>query len=65
MQWTEGPKSKRQKFITKGKVTFILGKKYIKQRHFYSKEHSAHKKVPPYLKTYLSSKHQIYQSFHQ
>ena len=27
MQWTEGPKSKRPQFITKGKVTFILGKK--------------------------------------
>ena len=34
MQRTEGPKSKRPKFITKGKVTFILEKKVIKQKTF-------------------------------
>ena len=38
MQWTEGPKSERPKFITKGKVTFILEKKSNKTKDIFTQK---------------------------
>ena len=49
MQWTEGPKSKRPKFITKGKVTFILEKKSNKTKDIFTQKSTVPTKRRPII----------------
>ena len=49
MQWTEGPKSERPKFITKGKVTFILEKKSNKTKDIFTQKSTVPTKRCPLI----------------